>query len=450
MVEFCKNQKFARQSLQSIELFRQSISKMNELTSTNQVVSPRLISKVSENLTDMMHQGILSMQTLSLVPASTTSTTASNTTTKTVPTTVQIKPIEEETNMRFWFPILFGLYEIIMVCELEVRSRALVYLFDTLKSHGKDFSKDFWAMVAKGVLFPIFDDLRLSRQEHTKFANKEDMSVWMSTTLIQALRLLIDLFSTYFDELKFLYGDILEILEICMTQENETLSRIGSTCLQEMIECNLYKLQDEEFELLCGSLVYLLQVTTPTALFFDLNNEEDSPLSDAHSSPLSDAHSSPLSDTHQQNSTSHPSDTHQQNSTNSINKSNPKVRVRGPQPKPSEFQKIIVKCVLHLLIIQTIQEILISCNGNLVKRIDSKHLLSLSDAIYSSFKFAEEFNLDLELRNALLRIGFMKQLPNLLKQETSSMSLYIWLLSQMYSDENRIQDKHQIEERFIQ
>jgi hypothetical protein len=35
---------------------------------------------------------------------------------------VKISP-EEDPHLRFWFPILFGLYEIIMTCDLEVRTR---------------------------------------------------------------------------------------------------------------------------------------------------------------------------------------------------------------------------------------------------------------------------------------------------------------------------------------
>lgn len=30
---------------------------------------------------------------------------------------------DEDPNIRYWFPILFGLYEIIMTCDLEVRTR---------------------------------------------------------------------------------------------------------------------------------------------------------------------------------------------------------------------------------------------------------------------------------------------------------------------------------------
>jgi brefeldin A-inhibited guanine nucleotide-exchange protein len=305
-----------------------------------------------------------------------------------------------------------------MLCDLEVRTRAVRYLFDSLKQHGESFTQDFWEVISKGVMFPIFDDLRLSRQEHSKFANQEELSVWLSTTLIQALRLFVELISFYFDKLRFLVDEILNILVICMLQENETLSRIGSTCLQQLIELNIEKLDEKEWKKIIESLIHLLQKTTPEALFFDLNTlEADS--ADAENPSGSE----------------------------------PKkvsVRRKGPRPQPKEFQKIIVKCILHLLIIQTVQEVLMMNKGAVFLFAPSDSLLLLVDEIYKSYEFADDFNTDLELRTALLNIGFMKQLPNLLKQETSSIYVFVWALGKMFMNREKFADRHsEIELRLI-
>ena len=74
--------------------------------------------------------------------------------------------------------------------------------------------------MAKGALFPIFDDLRITGKDRTSIASKEDISVWLSTTLIQALRQLIDLFTFYFTDINFLLEEILEIIIIFITQES--------------------------------------------------------------------------------------------------------------------------------------------------------------------------------------------------------------------------------------
>lgn len=51
-----------------------------------------------------------------------------------------------------------------------------------------------------------------------------------------------------------------------------------------------------------------------------------------------------------------------------------------------------------------------------------------------SYQFARSFNDDKELRTGLWKVGFMKHLPNLLKQESSSASTLVHVLLRMYYD----------------
>ncbi|KAI8821985.1 uncharacterized protein EV422DRAFT_586065 [Fimicolochytrium jonesii] len=417
LVELCKNRKFARTSLQSVEILKQSIPRIYELSKTQQgskllitAASTMNVMRSNENLTESVHQGLLASTPTS---AATPAAVATGQAKLAVPAATAAGGLgpEDDPSFRFWFPILFGLYEVIMTCDLEVRTRALNYLFDTLKQYGASFSRDFWEVISKGVLFPIFDDLRLSRQEHTKFANKEDMSVWLSTTLIQALRQFIDLFGHYFDTLSFQIDGVLELLTVCMTQENETLARIGSTCLQQFIEGNVSKLDGDIWEKISTMFVHLFDVTTPNALFFDPNESGDIP---APASAIQPPTIMPLGE----------------EKGLSI-----ETRPKRPRPQKKEFQQIIVKCVLHLLVIQTLQEVLASGSDDAVYRsLNSKNLFTLLDCLERSYRFARAFNGDMELRMALYRMGFMKQLPNLLKQETSSVSTYVGVLIKMYLD----------------
>ncbi|KAJ3150955.1 guanine nucleotide exchange protein for ADP-robosylation factor [Geranomyces michiganensis] len=434
LVEFCKNRTFARTSLQSVEILRQSIPRIYDLSKTQQ--GSKLLSNAtnvgvlrsSENLTESVHQSLLAA-----TPTSAATPGPMGTAAKGLGLTGGTAP-EDDPSFRFWFPVLFGLYEVIMTCDLEVRTRALNYLFDTLKQYGAAFSRDFWEVISKGVLFPIFDDLRLSRQEHTKFANKEDMSVWLSTTLIQALRQFIDLFGHYFDTLNFQIDGVLELLTVCMTQENETLARIGSTCLQQFIEGNVSKLDEEVWGKICSMFVHLFEVTTPHALFFDPNdNGEAPPSTPAASDPSAGMTSS--------------TPANGENAALVI-----ETRPRRPRPQKKEFQQIIVKCVLHLLIIQTLHEVLTSGPEDVVYHsLNSRNLFTLIDCLERSYRFAREFNGDMELRMALYRMGFMKQLPNLLKQETSSVSSYLNSLIKMYLDgsDERKAMRPEIEKRLV-
>jgi len=113
-------------------------------------------------------------------------------------------------------------------------SRALDCLFDTLKTHGAGFTPSFWKTVLAQVLFPIFAVLRakVPGEEDTsafRFKSAEDMSVWLSTTLISALRNLIDLYTFYFGVLQEGLEGLLEILVACICQ-GESTSRSDDDC----------------------------------------------------------------------------------------------------------------------------------------------------------------------------------------------------------------------------
>jgi brefeldin A-inhibited guanine nucleotide-exchange protein len=98
------------------------------------------------------------------------------------------------------------------------------------------------------------------------------------------------------------------------------------------------------------------------------------------------------------------------------------------------FNRIITKCVLQLLMIETVNELF--SNDAVYDRISSPALLKLMAVLKKSFLFARKFNGEKELRMRLWREGFMKQPPNLLKQESGSAATYVSILLRMYHDES--------------
>lgn len=356
-----------------------------------------------------------------------------------------------------------------MTCDLEVRTRGLTYLFDTLKAHGEIFTQESWDIIAKGVLFPIFDDLRDSSAQQSKFgANKEEQSVWLSTTLIQALRQFVDLFSHFLSELSFCVDGLFELLAVCMTQENETLARIGSTCLVQFIENNCEKLNDSLWEKICNTFTHLFKNTTPFALFFDYREQ----LPQAPAGVVAPPETDEIDMDKMSNSECHESKTlvvntlhNEQNLSSSLPSSIsithspatfetvvPDITGR-PKPQKKDFQSIILKCVLHLLVIQTVQDILHSASASqsIYESLSTKNAFILIDCLERSYRFAKAFNEDMDLRMALYKMGFMKQLPNLLKQETSSVSTYMSILVKVYSDpsEGRKSYRTEVEGRLL-
>ncbi|KAI8852805.1 hypothetical protein BC829DRAFT_440418 [Chytridium lagenaria] len=439
LVEFCKNR-----NLQSVEILRQTIPRIFEMSKTAagfkilQSSAAASEKTTSELLSSSGAAVILKQSVNASTPASVPTTTVQSPNGN--PGAVLETPVDDP-NFKIWFPILFGLYEVVMTCDLEVRTRGLNYLFDALRTHGTAFSRDSWEVVSKGVLFPIFDDLKLSRVEHSKFANREDMSVWLSTTLIQALRCFVDLYGTYFDALRFCIDQLFELLTVCMTQDALFFD---------------YRTQAPQ--------------APPTVI---APPEHDEPSSEERAS-LNPPELSPGVRTSLESNSSAVT-TLSTGATGSFN-----VNVGGisllkgvmdevndpvvpditgrPKPQKKDFQGIIAKCVLHLLVIQTLQEILATETNNnapnsmsVYRSLTSRHLLILVDCLERSYRFAAAFNAELDLRMALYKMGFMKQLPNLLKQETTSVSTYVQILIRMYADPEpeRISMRPEVERRLI-
>ncbi|KAK7696018.1 hypothetical protein QCA50_000658 [Cerrena zonata] len=291
--------------------------------------------------------------------------------------------------IKFWFPVLFGFYDVIMNGEdLEVRRLALDSLFTTLKQYGSSYPVDFWDTVCQELLFPIFAVLK-SSQDLSRFSTQEDMSVWLSTTMIQALRNLIDLYTFYFETLERFLDGLLDLLCVCICQENDTLARIGTSCLQQLLEKNVKKLSPARWDRVATTFVKLFRTTTPHQLFDEsLRVEIDGSTTD-------------LSDNEPNGEAIVPAPL----SPNEQSKAGTKVSLND---RRRIFRQIIVKCVLQLLLIETTNDLL--RNDEVYNTIPPEHLLRLMGVLDHSYQFARMFNEDKELRTGLWKVGFMKHL----------------------------------------
>ena len=159
----------------------------------------------------------------------------------------------------------------------SLRNRACQLLFGTLKEFGTLFSPTFWDVTFRGVLFPIFDDLKWSSQRWLQSdlslnlddeaaaaavesapvsrpqspladgtasqapsslvqagAGQEslvDPTEWINTTCVLALRSIVDLFSHYFERLVDLLDAMLGLLTTCTLQGSLPVSHsLGPPC----------------------------------------------------------------------------------------------------------------------------------------------------------------------------------------------------------------------------
>lgn len=301
--------------------------------------------------------------------------------------------------------------------------RALDSLFSTLKKYGETYPVEFWDTVCQELLFPIFSVLR-SSQDLSRFTTQEDMSVWLSTTMIQALRDLIDLYTFYFEILERFLDGLLDLLCICICQgehtimfrsdiltpvvENDTLARIGTSCLQQLLENNVSKLSPSRWERITTTFVRLFRTTTPYQLFDESLRLEVDPSSESMESnsgicnpqllciPILTICSEP-------NGTILPAPL------------SPSTE-QGPRPEGRAslterrkiFKQIIVKCVLQLLLIETTNDLL--RNDEIYNNMPPTQLLRMMGVLDQSYQFARSFNEDKELRTGLWKVG-MYRLP---------------------------------------
>ncbi|KAI9668898.1 MAG: guanine nucleotide exchange protein for ADP-robosylation factor [Caeruleum heppii] len=443
LTEFSKNMKFQKKSLQAIETIKATIPKM--LKTPECPLSAKMRSTPAETISS--------------------------------PTTQSSQSMQEE---QYWFPVLFAFHTVLMTGDdLEVRSRALEYLFGTLIKYGGDFSTDFWDILWRQLLYPIFMVLK-SKSEMTKVLNHEELSVWLSTTMIQALRHMISLFSHYFESLEYMIDRFLDLLTLCICQENDTIARIGSNCLQQLILQNVSKFERVHWSKIVGAFVELFERTTayqlfsaatssgnpphgPNGLSSPIRQDSEATLNDLPlvtpngDTPTSPTFENALKVNGLSSSQSHPAASEEVGSTAALSATTPtqasvadgaassELEDYRPQSSLQQqpvvvtaarrrfFNKIITRCVLQLLMIETVNELF--SNDAVYARIPSPELLRLMVVLKKSFLFARKFNADKDLRMRLWREGFMKQPPNLLKQESGSAATYVAILFRMYHDE---------------
>lgn len=421
LTEFSKNLKFQKKSLQAIELLKSTVPKM--LRTPECPLSRRHV-KASEAEESGVIAGVR-------------------------------QPTSQTEEEQFWYPVLIAYQDVLMTGEdLEVRSRALTYLFETLIRYGGDFPTEFWDVLWRQVLYPIFVVLQ-SKSEMSKAPNHEELSVWLSTTMIQALRNMITLFTHYFESLEHMLDRFLDLLTLCICQENDTIARIGSNCLQQLILQNVTKFTPEHWARVVTAFVELFNRTTAYELF-----SAAATMSDARPAPVNDGsdglsitgsaivetpttNGAPVSlhtatPDSQTDSAIQSTEIPQSESTQELEDYRPHSDLQAPAPVVTAarrrfFNKIITNCVLQLLMIETVAELF--SNDTVYAQIPSPELLRLMTLLKKSYQFAKKFNGDKDLRMALWRQGFMRQPPNLLKQESGSANTYVSILLRMYHDE---------------
>uniref|UniRef100_A0A9L0RE53 ADP ribosylation factor guanine nucleotide exchange factor 2 n=1 Tax=Equus caballus TaxID=9796 RepID=A0A9L0RE53_HORSE len=362
--------------------------------------------------------------------------------------------------VRGWFPILFELSCIINRCKLDVRTRGLTVMFEIMKSYGHTFEKHWWQDLFR-IVFRIFDNMKLPEQQSEK-------SEWMTTTCNHALYAICDVFTQFYEALnEVLLSDVFAQLQWCVKQDNEQLARSGTNCLENLVISNGEKFSPAVWDETCNCMLDIFKTTIPHVLLTwrPAGMEEDS--SEKHLDV----------DLDRQSLSSIDKNASERGQSQLSNPTDDSWKGR-PYANQKLFASLLIKCVVQLELIQTIDNIVFypatskkedaehmvaaqqdtldadihieTENQGMYKCMSSQHLFKLLDCLQESHSFSKAFNSNYEQRTVLWRAGFKgKSKPNLLKQETSSLACCLRILFRMYVDENRRDSWAEIQQRLL-
>uniref|UniRef100_H3C134 ARF guanine nucleotide exchange factor 1 n=1 Tax=Tetraodon nigroviridis TaxID=99883 RepID=H3C134_TETNG len=392
---------------------------------------------------------------------------------------------EDRVWVRGWFPILFELSCIINRCKLDVRTRGLTVMFEVMKTYGHTFEKHWWQDLFR-IVFRIFDNMKLPEQQTEK-------AEWMTTTCNHALYAICDVFTQYFEALNdVLLDDILAQLYWCVQQDNEQLARSGTNCLENVVILNGEKFSPETWDKTCNCMLDIFITTIPHALLTwrpagaEGEHVTTQALSDKQLDSISQKSLDIQSRSDDQHSISSAdrstTDNHRQShysSGSGVGEDGSRSRTPTKVPEHRLFAALLIKCVVQLELIQTIDNIVFfpatskkedaenfaaaqrdashvadlpaeTQDQGMYRYLTSQQLFKLLDCLLESHRFAKAFNSNNEQRTLLWKAGFKgKSKPNLLKQETSSLACGLRILFRMYTDESRQDAWEEVQRRLL-
>ncbi|KAJ8265237.1 hypothetical protein COCON_G00143360 [Conger conger] len=358
--------------------------------------------------------------------------------------------------VRGWFPILFELSCIINRCKLDVRTRGLTVMFEIMKSYGHTFEKHWWHDLFR-IIFRIFDNMKLPEQQTEK-------TEWMTTTCNHALYAICDVFTQFYEPLsEVLLADLFTQLQWCVRQDNEQLARSGTNCLENLVILNGEKFSPDVWDITCSCMLEIFQNTSPHALLTWRPASQEEETGD---SKHMDVEMDSQSQSSFEKTLSERGQSQMSNASDEAWRGKSYAKISDQKL----FACLLIKCVVQLELIQTIDNIVFypatskkedadnmaaaqrdmleeaggetgaavggAGEQGMYKHLSPPHLFKLLDCLLESHAFARDFNSNNEQRTALWRAGFKgKSKPNLLKQETSSLACCLRILFRMYSDQ---------------
>lgn len=363
---------------------------------------------------------------------------------------------DSDSHIGAWFPILTGLASAMQDERSAVRMAANDGLYKVLSDHGGRFSPNLWALIFRGVLAPVFDDVRHLAASSDR-GEAAAIGEWATTTGSASLKSLVDVFVRHITVTRVLLRDLLDLVRGWILQETEVVAREGMSVLARLIMTAGEVLEPNDWKVIVNAISGIFVDTMPHEILgperLKSNKESaDSASEDSVGSAedmntngvnlnseirrdAGDGGEEDVNGKVEQNGNIH----------ESKSSSDDTAVEEASTTRKIDFRVVRAKCVVQLLLIQLLQEIVVT----FYRVLSTEGILGMSESLEKSYTFAHDFNADIELRYSLWRSGFMNQVPNLLKQETNGLMAYLRIVFWLYLDPQRTEQGGSTEEKVM-
>lgn len=376
---------------------------------------------------------------------------------------------ENDADISAWFSVLTVLASSMQDSREDVSRAASAGMFRVLNKHGGKFQPALWKLIFRGVLSPLFDDVRYLSATTDK-QEAAAISAWALSFAAPSLRSIVDVFVKHIEVTRDMLPDLLELLRGWVVQETETVAREGMGILARLLMMSGDVLQEKDWHCAVVGIRRLFNDTIPHEIIGpkDLNPDKTEPDIDDLDDFVKDFNKEKegkangtvekdgkhdaegedevegLEGTNKSNSPSPVKTVTMENVEKDQPRAVPRLQAER-ENRTIDFRVVRSKCVVQLLLIQLVQDVVVS----FYTKITTEHIGEMAAALHDSYTFAKQFNANVELRYSLWRAGFMNQVPNLLKQETSGLTTYMRIMFWLYLDPDREDEGEQLERAVV-
>lgn len=342
---------------------------------------------------------------------------------------------ESDAHIGAWFPILTGLASAIQDERAAVRMAASEGLYKVLSNHGGRFSPSLWALIFRGVLSPVFDDVtHLSAS--TDRTESAAIGEWATTTGSASLKSLVDVFAKHLSVTRGMLEDLLELIRGWILQENEVVAREGMSILARLITVSGDALEPENWKLVVQAINAAFIDTMPHEILGPGGAIEVEERTGATSDSNVAANGMDINGVEVEENGLGRTDSRNSDTDDALpnGRSFEEGQTKSQRSK-IDYRVVRAKCVVQLLLINLVQEVAVT----FYKILSTECVLVMSKSLEMSYSFAHDFNTNVELRYSLWRSGFMNQVPNLIQQETNGLIAHLRIMFWLYLDPSRDQ-----------